>query len=96
MARLAEAQELFGPLGVTNIRTFVDPEQPTRRHHGVRDTGADGVVEEVVEDLFEALLVDGGRIRSVPVALTLALASQVAGGSVPLLHGRARIADQGE
>jgi hypothetical protein len=23
-------QELFGPLGVTNIRTFVDPEQPTR------------------------------------------------------------------
>jgi len=23
-------QELFGPLGVTNIRTFVDPENPTR------------------------------------------------------------------
>ena len=23
-------QEFFGPLGVTNIRTFVDPEQPTR------------------------------------------------------------------
>ena len=23
-------EELFGPLGVTNIRTFVDPEQPTR------------------------------------------------------------------
>lgn len=22
--------EFFGPLGVTNIRTFVDPEQPTR------------------------------------------------------------------
>jgi hypothetical protein len=23
-------EEVFGPLGVTNIRTFVDPEQPTR------------------------------------------------------------------
>ncbi|MDQ3238172.1 MAG: hypothetical protein M3Q54_11645 [Actinomycetota bacterium] len=23
-------QEVFGPLGVTNIRTFVDPENPTR------------------------------------------------------------------
>jgi hypothetical protein len=23
-------EELFGPLGVTNIRTFVDPGQPTR------------------------------------------------------------------
>jgi hypothetical protein len=23
-------EELFGPLGVTNIRTFVNPEQPTK------------------------------------------------------------------
>jgi hypothetical protein len=23
-------QEFFGPLGVTNIRTFVDPQQPNR------------------------------------------------------------------
>jgi hypothetical protein len=23
-------QQFFGPLGVTNIRTFVDPENPTR------------------------------------------------------------------
>ena len=23
-------EELFGPLGVTNIRTFVDPENPSR------------------------------------------------------------------
>lgn len=23
-------EELFGPLGVTNIRTFVDPQDPTR------------------------------------------------------------------
>ena len=23
-------QELFGPLGVTNIRTFVDPQNPSR------------------------------------------------------------------
>jgi hypothetical protein len=25
-----EREEFFGPLGVTNIRTFVDPENPTR------------------------------------------------------------------
>ena len=23
-------KELFGPLGITNIRTFVDPQKPTR------------------------------------------------------------------
>jgi hypothetical protein len=23
-------EEVFGPLGITNIRTFVDPEKPTR------------------------------------------------------------------
>jgi hypothetical protein len=23
-------EEFFGPLGVTNVRTFVDPENPTR------------------------------------------------------------------
>ena len=23
-------QELFGPIGITNIRTFVDPQNPTR------------------------------------------------------------------
>jgi hypothetical protein len=27
---LAKREEFFGPLGVTNIRTFVDPENPTR------------------------------------------------------------------
>ena len=29
-------EEFFGPLGVTNIRTFVDPQNPTRvaRAHG--------------------------------------------------------------
>jgi hypothetical protein len=26
----SKREELFGPLGVTNIRTFVNPEQPTR------------------------------------------------------------------
>ncbi len=25
-----QREEFFGPLGVTNIRTFVDPQQPTR------------------------------------------------------------------
>jgi hypothetical protein len=26
----SKREEFFGPLGVTNIRTFVDPQQPTR------------------------------------------------------------------
>ncbi len=26
----SKREEFFGPLGVTNIRTFVNPEQPTR------------------------------------------------------------------
>ena len=30
LAHLAEARRVLGPLGVTNIRTFVDPENPTR------------------------------------------------------------------
>ena len=30
MARFAEARGVFGPLGVTNIRTFVDPQNPNR------------------------------------------------------------------
>lgn len=30
MARFAEREEVFGPLGVTNIRTFVDPQNSTR------------------------------------------------------------------
>lgn len=28
--RSPKREEFFGPLGVTNIRTFVDPENPTR------------------------------------------------------------------
>jgi len=30
LARLAHAREVFRPLGVTGIRTFVDPQNPTR------------------------------------------------------------------
>ena len=26
----SKRKELFGPLGITNIRTFVDPQNPTR------------------------------------------------------------------
>ena len=35
-------EEFFGPLGVTNIRTFVDPDNPTRVGlvMDVRDMGA--------------------------------------------------------
>jgi hypothetical protein len=34
--------EFFGPLGVTNIRTFVDPENPTRGRFGDGRSRHDG------------------------------------------------------
>ena len=30
LARSHKREEVFGPLGVTNIRTFVNPENPTQ------------------------------------------------------------------
>ena len=30
LAHITDREEFFGPLGVTNIRTFVDPQNPTR------------------------------------------------------------------
>ncbi|WP_423183571.1 hypothetical protein [Arthrobacter sp. NyZ413] len=30
MACLTKREEVFGPLGVTNIRTFVNPQNPTQ------------------------------------------------------------------
>ena len=53
-------EEFFGPLGVTNIRTFVDPEKPTRVGvlMDVRDMDAVMAAMET-EAAAEAMAFDG-------------------------------------
>ncbi len=53
-------EEVFGPLGVTNIRTFVDPEKPTRVGvlMDVADMGAVMAAMET-EEAAEAMAFDG-------------------------------------
>ena len=53
-------EEFFGPLGVTNIRTFVDPENPTRVGilMDVPDMDAVGAALET-EGAAEAMAFDG-------------------------------------
>ena len=53
-------EEFFGPLGVTNIRTFVDPENPTRVGilMDVADMGAVTAAMET-EGAADAMAFDG-------------------------------------
>jgi hypothetical protein len=53
-------EEFFGPLGVTNIRTFVDPENPTRVGVLMDVADLDAVVAAVgTEDGAAAIEHDG-------------------------------------
>ena len=53
-------EEFFGPLGVTNIRTFVDPENPTRVGILMGVPGMDEVVAAMeTEAAAEAMAHDG-------------------------------------
>lgn len=53
-------QEFFGPLGVTNIRTFVDPEQPTRVGVLMDVADMDAVMAAMESDAAaEAMAYDG-------------------------------------
>ena len=53
-------EEVFGPLGVTNIRTFVDPEQPTRVGVLMDVADMDAVMEAMdTEEAAQALAHDG-------------------------------------
>ena len=53
-------EEFFGPLGVTNIRTFVDPENPTRVGilMDVPDMGAVAAALQT-EDAAQTMAFDG-------------------------------------
>ena len=53
-------EEFFGPLGVTNIRTFVDPENPTRVGILMDVPDMDAVAAALkTEDAAEAMASDG-------------------------------------
>ena len=53
-------EEFFGPLGVTNIRTFVDPEKPTRVGVLMNVADMDAVMAAMeTEEAAEAMAYDG-------------------------------------
>jgi hypothetical protein len=53
-------EEVFGPLGVTNIRTFVDPEKPTRVGVLMDVADMDAVMATMeTEEGAEAMAYDG-------------------------------------
>lgn len=53
-------EEVFGPLGVTNIRTFVDPEKPTRVGVLMDVADLDAVMRAMeTEEAAEAMAYDG-------------------------------------
>jgi hypothetical protein len=53
-------EEVFGPLGVTNIRTFVDPEKPTRVGVLMDVADMDAVMAAMeTEEAAEAMAYDG-------------------------------------
>ena len=53
-------EEFFGPLGVTNIRTFVDPENPTRVGILMDVPDMDAVMAAMeTEEASEAMAFDG-------------------------------------
>jgi hypothetical protein len=53
-------EEVFGPLGVTNIRTFVDPEKPTRVGVLMDVSDMDAVMATMeTEEGAEAMAYDG-------------------------------------
>src|SRR2546425_12199430 len=76
---------VFGPLGVTNIRTFVDPENPTRVAVHM-DVAGKGAVKGGVQDKEIANVVadDGAR----PVTMFNRIETYVPGGLVKSRHGR--------
>jgi hypothetical protein len=53
-------EEVFGPLGVTNIRTFVDPENPTRVAVLMDVADMDALMAAMqTEEAAEAMAYDG-------------------------------------
>ena len=53
-------QEFFGPLGVTNIRTFVDPQNPARVGVMMNVSNMDDVMKAMqTKDAADAMAYDG-------------------------------------
>jgi len=54
-------EEFFGPLGATNIRTFVDPEQPTRVAVLMDVADMDAVMSAMESEEAAAAMAHDGR-----------------------------------
>lgn len=62
-------EEVFGPLGVTNIRTFVDPEQPTRVGILMDVADMDAVMAAMETEEAAAAMAHDGVVRETLVML---------------------------
>ena len=61
-------QELFGPLGITNIRTFVDPQNPTQVALTMEVPDLEALNEAMQsQDAAEAMAFDGVVPESVVI-----------------------------
>lgn len=70
---LPKRKELFGPLGVTNIRTFVDPQNPTRVAVLMDVPDTDAMMKAMQsKEATEAMAFDG----VVPESLVILVESQ--------------------
>jgi hypothetical protein len=57
----SKREELFGPLGVTNIRTFVDPQDPTRAAVMMDVPDMDAVMSAMKTEKARRATACGGR-----------------------------------
>jgi hypothetical protein len=62
-------EEFFGPLGVTNIRTFVDPENPSRVGLVMDIPDMDAVMSAMATDAAAAAMAHDGVVRETLVIL---------------------------
>ena len=63
-------EQVFGPLGVTNIRTFVDPQNPTRVGLVMDVADLDAVMASMeTEEARDAMAYDGVLPETIVVVL---------------------------
>src|SRR5437899_11571897 len=77
-------EEFFGPLGVTNIRTFVDPENPTRVAVLMDVADMDvGMAAMQDEAMAEAMAYDGVLPQTLVILVEAHFSTQDSAGSSP-------------
>ena len=67
--RSPKRKELFGPLGVTNIRTFVDPQNPSRVGLLMDVPDMDAVMAAMETEAAAEAMAHDGVVPETPVIL---------------------------